>query len=133
MARALDRADLRPEEIGYVNAHGTGTLLNDPAEIAAYANFFGASHMERLRVSSTKAATGHTLGAAGAVEAVWTVQALRTGELPPQTGLQTPLPGIRLVPPAGEAAPELRHAVSANLGFGGSNAALVFSRAANSP
>jgi 3-oxoacyl-[acyl-carrier-protein] synthase II len=125
---AARRARVDPVEIGYVNAHGTGTPLNDTAETAAYANFFGSA-LADVRVSSTKAALGHALGAAGAIEAVITVQALRTRTLPPQIATLTPMPEIAasLVPAAGCSVPDLRYAASVNLGFGGSNAALIFS------
>ncbi len=125
---AARRAGVDPAAIGYVNAHGTATPLNDTAEVAAYAAFFGSGSLDRVRVSSTKAAIGHTLGAAGALEAVFTVQALRRGRLPPQIATRDPMPEIAssLVTVADCAAPDLRYAASVNLGFGGSNAALIF-------
>lgn len=128
MFRAAAQAKVAPAEIGYVNAHGTATPLNDGAEAAAYRAFFGAD-LEKTRVSSTKAAIGHTLGAAGAIEALFAIQALRTGQLPPQLNLQTPLPEMAAVLAGpGETRP-LSHVLSVNLGFGGSNAALLFSKA----
>ncbi len=128
MRQAARRAGLAPETIGYVNAHGTATALNDGAEAAAYTTFFGSEAADRCRISSTKAATGHTLGAAGALEAVFTVRALETGQLPPQVGTVNALPEIAssLVSPRATAAPGLRCAASVNLGFGGANAALIF-------
>ena len=125
---AARRAQIDPAEIGYVNAHGTATPLNDTAETAAYADFFGSA-FAGVRVSSTKAAIGHALGAAGALEAAITIQALRTRQLPPQIATRDPMPEIAssLVPATGCAAPDCRYAASVNLGFGGSNAALIFS------
>ncbi len=146
MRAALDDAGLSPADIGYVNAHGTATPLNDASEAAAFAAVFaadcqqdaGSTRRQRAasvpladfpRISSTKAAIGHTLGAAGSVEAVFTIQALLTGVLPPQINLRTPEPAVagRLVGP-GETNPNLRATMSVNLGFGGSNAALIFTR-----
>lgn len=128
MAMAARRARIDPTAIGYVNAHGTATPLNDTAEAAAYALFFGPAQLARVRVSSTKAAIGHTLGAAGALEAVFTVQALRHGHLPPQIATLEPMPEMAdsLVRVMHTAASDLRYAASVNLGFGGSNAALIF-------
>ena len=128
MARACARAGISPSQIGYVNAHGTATPLNDGAEAAAYRAFFGRD-MEKTRVSSTKAAVGHTLGAAGAIEALFAIQALRTGVLPPQLNVETPLPEIAAVLARPGETRSLSHVLSVNLGFGGSNAALLFSRA----
>ena len=128
MQAALREANLTPADIGYVNAHGTATPVNDGPEALAYRTLFGDA-LGATRISSTKAAVGHTLGAAGALEALYALYALRTGELPPQLNLQDPIPEIApaLVAP-GEKATNLRHVMSVNLGFGGSNAALIFSR-----
>ncbi len=125
---AFADAGLQPGEIGYVNAHGTATPLNDASECAAFREVFGNGDA-RVRISSTKAAIGHTLGAAGATEAVFAVQSLRTGQLPPQINVRLPEPAVagKLVAP-GESRPDMRAAMSVNLGFGGSNAALIFSR-----
>jgi 3-oxoacyl-[acyl-carrier-protein] synthase II len=124
---ALERAGLSKESIGYINAHGTGTRLNDTSECCAFAPFLENSNDTRW--SSTKSAIGHTLGAAGAVEAIFAIQALRSGELPPQINLQQPEPAAqgRLAKP-GERNNKLQAVLSTNLGFGGSNAALIFSR-----
>lgn len=128
MTQAASQAGVSPGEIGYVNAHGTATLVNDPAEAAAYNRFFGDA-LSQARISSTKAAIGHTLGAAGAVEALFTVRALTENILPPQIHLESPLPELAEVLVRKQKPPrELRHAMSVNLGFGGSNAALLFSR-----
>jgi 3-oxoacyl-[acyl-carrier-protein] synthase II len=128
MRAAASRAGVAPEQIGYINAHGTATPVNDGVEAKAYAAFLGGA-LGSTRISSTKAAIGHTLGAAGSVEALFAIEALRTGQLPPQLNLQNPIPEIA---PAlvgmKESASDMRHVMSVNLGFGGSNAALIFSR-----
>ncbi|MEI9999639.1 MAG: beta-ketoacyl-[acyl-carrier-protein] synthase family protein [Verrucomicrobiota bacterium] len=129
MRAAARDAGVVPEEIGYINAHGTATPANDGVEALAYRAFLGDA-VGDARISSTKAAIGHTLGAAGAIEALFALGSLRTGEIPPQLNLQSPIPEIAaaLAGPD-ESAPEMRHVMSVNLGFGGSNAALIFSRA----
>ncbi|VVM07424.1 3-oxoacyl-[acyl-carrier-protein] synthase II [Methylacidimicrobium cyclopophantes] len=128
MESALCREGVPAASIGYLNAHGTGTPLNDEAEGLAYSRFFGDG-WQNPRMSSTKAMTGHALGAAGAIEAVFAVLALCTGRLPPQWNCSEPLPEVEraLVQP-GEFRPRLDHVMSVNVGFGGSNAALLFSR-----
>ena len=126
MRMALAAAGLAPHEIGYVNAHGTATPANDKSEAAALAAVFGP---RGVPVSSTKGVTGHTLGAAGIVEAVVTVQALERQVLPPTANCiarDEALP-VDLVMQARPA--PMRHAMSNSFGFGGSNCALVFSRA----
>jgi len=131
MRRASEAAGVAPREIGYINAHGTATPVNDGAETRAYRTFLGES-LDRVRISSTKAAIGHTLGAAGSIEAFFAIMALITGNLPPQLNLQTPIPEIASALVAEkEASRPLRHTMSVNLGFGGSNAALIFSRYEN--
>ncbi len=125
MRMALQDAGMSADRIGYVNAHGTGTPLNDSAEAAAFSRVFGAGG---TRLSSTKAALGHTLGAAGAIEAVLCLLALQTGQLPPQINLLDPEPLVAdCLSRPGECA-DLQAALSVNLGFGGSVAALVISR-----
>jgi len=132
MRAAAAQARIAPVQIGYINAHGTATPVNDGAETKAYGLFLGDA-LGSIRISSTKAAIGHTLGAAGAIEALFAIEALRTGHLPPQLNLQTPIPEIA---PAlvgeKELSNEMEHAMSVNLGFGGSNAALIFSRSPSS-
>lgn len=120
---ALAEAGISPRDVGYINAHGTGTPLNDGAESAVFARVFDGGS---TKVSSTKAAMGHTLGAAGAIEAALCLMALQTEMLPPQINLQNPEPAVAgmLVPPGARAA--MGVALSVNLGFGGSNAALAF-------
>ena len=125
MQGALACAGLRPADIGYINLHGTATPANDAAEGAAVAAVFGP----HTPCSSTKGMTGHTLGAAGAVEAVVCALALRHGLLPASVGTQTPDPAIALaLVMRAQPAPGLRHALSNSFGFGGSNASLVFSK-----
>jgi len=174
MRMALTQAQLFSEQIGYVNAHGTGTPLNDASECAAMNALFGdhgsisthgstslaprlrsgrdlslpkrlatlsasrtghdpeqsrMDHSPGVRMSSTKAAIGHTLGAAGSIEAIFAIQALITGNLPPQINTREPEPLLRQrLAAAGERCPDLQAVMSANLGFGGSNAALIFTR-----
>jgi 3-oxoacyl-[acyl-carrier-protein] synthase II len=123
---ALAAARLTPERIDYVNAHGTGTAANDRAESLALNAVFG----ERCpQVSSTKAMTGHTLGASGAIEAALTALSLSGGFLPPTLRLDDADPELRLafVPPEGLRG-DFQNAVSTSFGFGGNNAALVLSR-----
>lgn len=129
---ALADAGLSPGDVGYINAHGTSTPLNDAAETAALKRALGEERAKRVPVSSTKSAIGHLLGAAGAVEAVATVQTLRTGVIPPTLGYEVPDPELDLDYVPGEARPFLnggaagRVAVSNSFAFGGHNVALVF-------
>jgi 3-oxoacyl-[acyl-carrier-protein] synthase II len=126
MTRALGKARLAPEQIGYLNAHGTSTLLNDKFETLAIKRAFG-DHAYRVPVSSTKSMTGHLLGAAGALEAVFCVKALETGCLPPTTNLEVPDPNCDLdyVPNAARPA-QIEYAMSNSMGFGGHNVSLIF-------
>ena len=128
MALALADAGLRPEDVDYINAHGTSTPLNDACETQAIHTTFGA-HAEKLMVSSTKSMTGHLLGAAGAVEAVFTTMALLEGFVPPTIGYQVPDPAcdLDIVPNQGRKA-DIRVALSNSLGFGGHNAAIVLKK-----
>ena len=131
LTQALRSAGRVPADIGYCNAHGTGTVAGDPVECAALRAVWG-DDVTALRLSSTKAAHGHLLGAAGAMEAVWTVEALRRSEVPPTRGVTALDPeclGPHHVLGSGEAVPGLAHAVSNSFAFGGTNASLVFSRA----
>ena len=125
MRVALAAARLAPTDIGYVNAHGTGTPANDRAESAALTAVFGE---RSVPVSSTKGVTGHTLGAAGIVEAIVTTQALEHQTLPPSANLVTPDPKLALALVTQPRAAELRYAMSNNFGFGGTNCTLIFSR-----
>jgi 3-oxoacyl-[acyl-carrier-protein] synthase-1 len=124
--KALAMAGLSPADIGYVHLHGTGTELNDRMEAGAVNRVFGAD----TPCSSTKPLTGHTLGAAGAVQAGFCMMALESGRLPPHLwdGQADPeLAPVRLAAP-GDRAPGLRHTLSASYAFGGNNAAIVLSR-----
>jgi len=126
MAAAIKRAGLAPSDIDYINAHGTSTPLGDVIELGAVKRLFG-DHVKTLSMSSTKSATGHLLGAAGAVEAIFSILAIREGAVPPTLNLDDPAPecdGIDLVP---HQAKERRVNVvlSNSFGFGGTNASLV--------
>jgi 3-oxoacyl-[acyl-carrier-protein] synthase II len=128
MQIALRKAGLRPEEVDYINAHGTSTPYNDRTETQAIKTCFG-EHAYRLAISSTKSMTGHTLGAAGAVEAVISIMTILTGTIPPTINLQHPDPECDLdyVPNKAREAP-VRVAMSNSMGFGGHNACLIFKR-----
>jgi 3-oxoacyl-[acyl-carrier-protein] synthase II len=123
---AMKQAELNPEDIGYINAHGTSTPLNDKSETLAIKKALGA-HAYKVPVSSTKSMTGHGLGAAGGLESAVCVMALREGIVPPTINYETPDPNCDLdyVPlVAREVAPKT--AMNINLGFGGHNAVLLF-------
>lgn len=125
MRAALDRAGLSPRDVGYINAHGTATPFNDRAEASAFSRVFGEDSAN-LKLSSTKAAVGHTLGAAGGLEAVFCLQSLQTGQIPPQLNTTDPEPLVAsILARAGDTLGQ-KAAMSVNLGFGGSNAALLF-------
>ncbi|HHW32454.1 MAG TPA: beta-ketoacyl-ACP synthase II [Clostridiaceae bacterium] len=128
MMEAINDAGISPDEIGYINAHGTSTDLNDRTETMAIKKVFG-EHAYKLAVSSTKSMTGHMLGAAGAVEAIITVNALKDGFLPPTINYKTPDPECDLdyVPNKGRKA-DIQYALSNSFGFGGHNAVLLFKK-----
>ncbi len=128
MALALADGGVRPEEVGYINAHGTSTHLNDAIETAAVKAVFG-DHARRLAVSSTKSMTGHMLGAAGAVEAMFTALALRDAFLPATIHYRTPDEecDLDVVPNQGRAA-AVKYALSNSLGFGGHNGSVLLKR-----
>jgi 3-oxoacyl-[acyl-carrier-protein] synthase II len=129
---ALSDAGVAPEQIDYINAHGTSTQLNDAAETAAIKRALGEEQAYRVPISSTKSATGHLLGAAGAVEAVATVRTLATRVIPPTLGYEVPDPDCDLDYVPGEARPLVLSngrppvALSNSFAFGGHNVALVF-------
>ncbi len=128
MRMALADAGITPEAVGYINAHGTSTQLNDKGETTIIKQVFGA-HARKLAVSSTKGMTGHTLGAAGGIEAIASLLALRHGVLPPTINQFTSDPECDLdyVPNVARAA-QVTYALSNNLGFGGHNASLIFKK-----
>lgn len=128
MKLALEDANIAPNEVDYINAHGTSTPLNDVVETKAIKKVFG-EHAYKLMVSSTKSMTGHLLGGAGGLEAVITVKALETGIVPPTINLEEPDPECDLdyVPNQARRA-KIKVAMSNAFGFGGTNACLVFKK-----
>jgi 3-oxoacyl-[acyl-carrier-protein] synthase II len=126
MRAAIRRAEIAPADVDYVNAHGTSTPLGDEIEVTAVKRVFG-DHAYRLSMSSTKSAIGHLLGAAGAVEAIYSILAIRDGVVPPTLNLDDPSDGcdIDLVPHEARER-KVRIALSNSFGFGGTNASLVF-------
>jgi len=127
MRGALQRAGLDPSQIDYVNAHGTSTPLGDEIELGTVKRLFGPA-MDTVAMSSTKSAIGHLLGAAGAVEAIYSIKAINHGVVPPTLNLENPSEsclGVNLVPKAAQER-RVRAALSNSFGFGGTNASLVF-------
>ena len=126
MTMAMECAGIGPEQIGYINAHGTSTPLNDKGETLAVKRAFGQAAYQ-VAISSTKSMTGHLLGASGAIEAVATVMALRESFLPPTIHYQCPDPecDLDIVPNQGRER-QMEYAMSNSLGFGGHNASLIF-------
>ena len=126
MEAALKRAGANPEDIDYINAHGTSTPLGDEIELAAVERVFG-DHSNGLSMSSTKSAIGHLLGAAGAVESIFSILAMRDGVVPPTLNLDNPSvdSDIDLVPHQAKEHP-VKTVLSNSFGFGGTNASLVF-------
>lgn len=130
MKAALEDARINPSDLDYINAHGTSTPLGDEAELKAVRKLCGGN-TQNITMSSTKSSIGHLLGAAGSVEAIFSLLALRDGIAPPTLNLDNPSPdceGINLVPLTSQEKP-LRHALSNSFGFGGTNASLVFAAA----
>ena len=128
MAQALADGGVAPEQVGYINAHGTSTPLNDAGETAAIKTGFG-DHADKLAVSSTKSMTGHMLGAAGAVEAIFSALTLKDGFLPATIHYQVPDPACDLdyVPNQGRET-QVEYVLSNSLGFGGHNACVLFKK-----
>jgi 3-oxoacyl-[acyl-carrier-protein] synthase II len=131
MQAALKRAGLSPDQIDYVNAHGTSTPLGDVIEAGAVSRLLGDA-AKNVSMSSTKSATGHLLGAAGAIEAIYSIKAVETGDLPPTLNLNDPedsVGGLDLVPLKSRNR-EVRNAMSNSFGFGGTNASLIVGQVA---
>jgi len=128
MRRALRSAGLSPEDVNYINAHGTSTQLNDVSETRAIKAVFG-DYAYQVPISSTKSMTGHLMGAAGSVEAVFSVKAITDQFIPPTINLHNPDPecDLNYTPNVGVPA-ELNHVMSNSFGFGGHNAVIVFSK-----
>jgi 3-oxoacyl-[acyl-carrier-protein] synthase II len=127
MRNALKSARLPPDCIDYINAHGTSTPLGDEIELGAVKRLFGA-HAYRLSMSSTKSAIGHLLGAAGSVEAIFSILALRDGVVPPTLNLDNPSPSCDIDLVAKQARKrQVKYVLSNSFGFGGTNASLIFS------
>ena len=126
MRSALRDAGMEPEAVDYINAHGTSTQVGDVAETKAIRKLFG-DHADQLAVSSTKSMTGHLLGAAGGIEAVFTLLAMRDGVIPPTINLDDPDAGCDLdyVPGVAREQP-VRVAMSNSFGFGGTNGTVLF-------
>jgi 3-oxoacyl-[acyl-carrier-protein] synthase II len=126
MTAAIRDAGVDPSEVQYVNAHATSTELGDRAETVAIKRAFG-DHSRTVAVSSTKSMTGHLLGAAGVVEAIFSILAIRDSVLPPTINLENPDPECDLdyVPGVARQAP-VRIALSNSFGFGGTNGSLIF-------
>jgi 3-oxoacyl-[acyl-carrier-protein] synthase II len=128
MALTLQDAGITPDQVDYINAHGTSTYLNDLNETMAIKRVF-KDHAYQLAVSSTKSMTGHLLGAAGAVEAIFSILALRDQIVPPTTNLDNPDEGFDLnYVPHKPQKREVNYVLSNSLGFGGTNASLLFKR-----
>jgi 3-oxoacyl-[acyl-carrier-protein] synthase II len=127
MQAALKRAKLNPEDIDYVNAHGTSTPLGDEIELGAVKRLFG-DHAYKIAMSSTKSAIGHLLGAAGSVEAIYSILAIQNNVVPPTLNLDDPSDScdIELVPHTAQER-DVRRVLSNSFGFGGTNASLIFS------
>jgi 3-oxoacyl-[acyl-carrier-protein] synthase II len=128
MANALRQAGVRPDQVDYINAHGTSTPFNDKLETLAIKRLFG-EHARRLAISSTKSMTGHLLGAAGGLEAGITALAIKHQVVPPTINYETPDPECDLdyVPNACRTM-KVDYALSNSFGFGGTNGALLFKR-----
>ncbi|MBW9234507.1 beta-ACP synthase, partial [Leptospira santarosai] len=128
MQQALNDAGITPSDVDYINAHGTSTPYNDQFETMAVKSVFG-EHAYKLAISSTKSMTGHLLGAAGGIEAVFTALAIHESILPPTMNLENPDPICDLDYVAnGSRQKEIGYAMSNSLGFGGHNASLLFKK-----
>ena len=129
MRLALKQAGLNAADIGYINAHGTSTPAGDMVELSAIKELYGAD-IDKVSISSTKSTIGHLLGAAGAIEAVYCLQALNAGILPPTVNLNDPdegCEGVDLVPNKAKEK-QIKYALSNSFGFGGTNGSLIFAK-----
>jgi 3-oxoacyl-[acyl-carrier-protein] synthase II len=129
MTRALEKAGAGPEDVDYINAHGTSTELNDAAETLAIKQALGEDRARQIPISSTKSMTGHSLGGAGAIESIFSVMAIVDGRVPPTINYQDPDPDCDLdyvTEGARRVDPEL--VLNNSFGFGGHNACLAFRR-----
>ena len=125
---ALEDAQIKPEQVGYINAHGTSTVLNDRLETLGIKLAFGKAAYD-INISSTKSMTGHALGAAGAIETIAVIKALETGMIPPTIHLEQPDPDCDLnYTPHHAIKRDLEYAMNINIGFGGQNAAIIFKK-----
>jgi 3-oxoacyl-[acyl-carrier-protein] synthase II len=125
---ALEDANIKPSEIGYINAHGTSTLLNDKLETLGIKKAFGDA-AQGINISSTKSMTGHALGAAGAIETIAVIKALQTGWIPPTIHLLEQDPECDLnYTPNHAVKRDIQYAMNINIGFGGQNAAIIFKK-----
>jgi len=128
MKMALDNAGVNPEQVGYINAHGTSTPMNDLYETMAVKSVFG-NHAHTVKISSTKSMTGHLLGAAGGIEAVFSCLAMEKGVIPPTINYEEPDPECDLdYTPNTACEAKIEYAMSNNFGFGGTNASLLFKK-----
>lgn len=128
MRMAIESASLTPSDIEYINAHGTSTAMNDHFETMAIKHVFG-DHAKKVGISSTKGVTGHCLGAAGGIEAVFTIMAIKDDIIPPTAGLETPDPNCDLNYTPKEAIRRpVNAAISNSFGFGGTNATVAFKK-----
>lgn len=128
MLNAINDAGIKPEDISYINAHGTSTKYGDELETIAIKNVF-KEHAYKLAVSSTKSMTGHTLGAAGSIEAIFTILSIYHGVVPPTINLENPDPACDLDYVPNQARKmDIRYALTNSFGFGGTNATLIFKK-----
>ena len=128
MQAAFKRSGLTPDDIGYVNAHGTSTPLGDEIEFNAVKKLFGDA-AGKIAMSSTKSSIGHLLGAAGSTEAIFSIMAMNSGEIPPTLNLDNPsdgISGINLVPHEAQQKKDIQAVLSNSFGFGGTNASVIF-------
>ncbi len=126
MQLALKSAQINPNQVGYINAHGTSTPLGDKIEVIAMKQLFG-DYVYKIPVSSTKSSIGHLLGAAGSIEAIFSILALNNGIVPPTLNLHKPSEGCDLnFVPLKAQEHKIQYALSNSFGFGGTNASLIF-------